>query len=89
MGNTENMANEAIKMDPSPAVFDDEKLKKLKQFCSGRVPVIIHPSLHTAVKLTFPRDIEVPIKTEMSQGSMGQVVGALTPGMFVPEVQHQ
>lgn len=81
-------ANHAIKMSTPLASFDIDKCKKLKQFCSRRIPIFIHPSLYRTVRLTFPRDIgrmsqDESIKNEMSQISMEQVIGDLIPGMFV------
>ena len=67
-------------------------LNKLKQFCSGRAPVLVHPSLYRALKLTFPWDVgglsaDGSVKTEMGQGSMGEAVGILSPSMFKPASQ--
>ena len=58
----------------------------------GRIPVVLHPSLYRAVKLTFPRDIgglayDGAITNEMATGSMSQTVGVLTPAMFTPGTQ--
>ena len=58
----------------------------------GRVPVVLHPSLYRALKLTFPRDVgglahDGAINNEMATGSMSQTVGVLTPAMFSPGTQ--
>ena len=50
----------------------------------GRVPVVLHPSLYRATKLTLPRDIrslaqDETICNEIVTGSMSQIVGVLTP----------
>ena len=63
-------------------------LKKSKQNCLGRVPMLLHPSLYRALKLTFPRDVggvsqDGSISTEMGVDPMGPAVGVLTPHMFV------
>ena len=58
--------------------------------CKGlakRVPVMLHPSLYRAVKLTYPQDIgglahDRVITNEMATGLMSQTVGNLTPAMF-------
>ena len=63
--------------------------------CKGlaeRVPVVLHPSLYRAVKLTYPRDIgglahDRVITNEMATGLMSQTVGDLTPTMFSPGTQ--
>lgn len=60
----------------SPIIItDNDDLKKLKQFCGGRVAVFVHPSLYRALKLTFPWDIggvsqDGIIKFGMGCGSM-------------------
>ena len=80
---------------PSPlAIFHHQDFRKLRNFCSGRDPVYLHPSLYRAVKLTFPKYIggisyDGTIKTEMGQGRMGPAVGVLSPGMFGLVDQHQ
>lgn len=54
------MFEEAVKcVDVTPllAVWENEDAKKLRQSCSGMVPVCVHSSLYRAVKLTFPWDI--------------------------------
>ena len=80
-------ANEAL--GPISIIKDDsDSCKGL----IGRVPVVLHPSLYRAVKLTFPRDIgglahDGAITNEMATGSMSQTVGVLTPVMFSPGTQ--
>ena len=80
-------ANEAL--GPISFIKDDELSCK---GLIGRVPVVLHPSLYRAVKLTFPRDIgglahDGAITNEMATGSMSQTVGVLTPAMFSPGTQ--
>ena len=80
-------ANEAL--GPISFIKDDEHSCK---GLIGRVPVVFHPSLYRAVKLTFPRDIgglahDGAITNEMATGSMSQTVGVLTPAMFSPGTQ--
>ena len=58
----------------------------------GRVPVVLHPSLCRAVKLTYPRDVgdlthDRVITNKISTGSMNHSVGVLTPAMFSPGTQ--
>ena len=58
----------------------------------GRVPVVLHPSLYRALKLTYLRDIrslahDGAITNEMATGSISQTVGVLTPAMFSPATQ--
>ena len=80
-------ANEAL--DPISYFKDD------LHPCKGlarRVPVVLHPSLYRAVKLTYPRDIgglahDGVITNEMATGSMSQTAGVLTPAMFSPGTQ--
>ena len=80
-------ANEAL--GPISFIKDDGRSCK---GLIGRVPVVLHPSLYRAVKLTFPRDIgglahDGAITNEMATGSMNQTVGVLTPAMFSPGTQ--
>ena len=87
-------ANESFNMSPPLATWDNPTLNKLHQFCSGRDPVLIHPSLYRAVKLTFPKYIgglshAERIKTEMGQDPMGPAIAVLSPGMFGSVTQHQ
>ena len=80
-------ANEAL----GPVSFIKDDSDSCKGLI-GRVPVVLHPSLYRAVKLTFPRDIgglahDGAITNEMATGSMSQTVGVLTPAMFSPGTQ--
>lgn len=69
-------------------IIEEDRCKNIKQFCSARVSCFfvffLHPSLCKVLKLTFARDIRrLPqddfIKSEMSYGSMRQVISVLTP----------
>ena len=80
-------ANEAL----GPISFIKDDLASCKGLV-GRVPVVLHPSLYRALKLTFPRDVgglahDGAIDNEMATGSMSQTVGVLTPAMFSPGTQ--
>ena len=80
-------ANEAL----DPISFFKDDLSSCKGLV-GRVPVVLHPSLYRALKLTFPRDVgglahDGAIDNEMATGSMSQTVGVLTPAMFSPGTQ--
>ena len=80
-------ANEAL----GPISFIKDDLASCKGLV-GRVPVVLHPSLYRALKLTFPRDVgglahDGAINNEMATGSMSQTVGVLTPAMFSPGTQ--
>ena len=80
-------ANEAL----GPISFLKDDLSSCKGLV-GRVPVVLHPSLYRAIKLTFPRDVgglahDGAIDNEMATGSMSQTVGVLTPAMFSPGTQ--
>lgn len=76
-----------LKLLPPAAYMYDERMTKLKQFCSGKVLVFVHP-----LKLTFPGDIdglslEDIIKTKVGQGSMGQGIGVFTSAIINPGSQ--
>lgn len=69
--------------------IDDPEIKKLRQFCAGRVPVLVHPSLYRAIKLTYPTDVggialDGRIMSELGVGSLGQSVGVLSGSDFRP-----
>ena len=70
-----------------------EEVKKLRAHCSGRVPVLLHPSLYRKVKLTFPKYIgglshDGSIDNEMGHKPIETAVGVLSPSMFAPVDQH-
>ena len=78
-------ANEAL----GPISYIKDDLLSCKGLV-GRVPVVLHPSLYRALKLTFPRDVGGLAHDgaiEMATGSMSQTVGVLTPAMFSPGTQ--
>lgn len=65
-------ATKTFKMSPPIVIFENDEINKLKQFCSGRVPVLIHPSFYRALKLTYPWNIvslsyDGTIKNEIGQ----------------------
>lgn len=82
---------EAKEAHPKIRVFelDNANLKILRHFCSGRVPVLLHPSLYQAVKLNYPMDVgcivlDGRMTTELGTGSLRQSVGALATADFQP-----
>lgn len=71
------------------AKMDTPYLRKLRQYCAGWVPVLLHPSLYRCIKLTYPRDVggivlEGRMTSELGVGSLGQSVGVLTDADFRP-----
>ena len=80
-------ANEAL----GPISYLKDDINSCKGLV-GRVPVVLHPSLYRALKLTYPRDFKSlahdgVINNEMATGSMSQTVGVLSPVMFSPGTQ--
>ena len=80
-------ANEAL----GPISYLKDDLHSRKGLV-GRVPVVFHPSLYRAVKLTYPRDIgglahDGVITNEMATGSMTLTIGVRTPAIFSPGTQ--
>ena len=80
-------ANEAL----GPISYLKDDINSCKGLV-GRVPVVLHPSLYMALKLTYPRDVgglahDGVINNEMATGSMSQTVGVLSPAMFSPGTQ--
>lgn len=82
---------EAKEAFPNIRMFDmeDPSIRRLRQFCAGRVPVLIHPSLYRAIKLIYPMDVggialDGRITSELGVGSLGQSVGVLSSSDFRP-----
>lgn len=74
------------------AIVENEDTKRLKLFCSERVPVLVNPYLYKTLKLTFPWDIGglgIGEKTEMGHRSIVKAVSILTPTMFKADIQHK
>ena len=69
------------------AELEHSSLKKCIPFCSGRVPILVHPSLYRSLTLQFPIDVggitrDNRVTTELGTGSLHQAVGILTPKDF-------
>ena len=65
------------------AELEHSSLKKCITFSSGRVPILVHPSLYRSLKLQFPIDVggitrDNRVTTELGTGSLRQAVGILT-----------
>ena len=73
------------------AELEHSSLKKCIPFCSGKVPIFVHPSLYRSLKLRFPIHVggitkDNRVTTELVTGSLRQAVGILTPKDFRPVV---
>lgn len=69
------------------AHIESLELKKLAQYCSGRVSVFT-PPLNRILKLTFPTDIsgivtERQIMVNIGTSSLGQSIGVSDPNIFL------
>ena len=53
-------------------------------FCSGRIPILVHPSFYRSLKVLYPLDVGGVSRD--GTGSLRQTVGILTPGDFRPIV---
>ena len=76
------------------ARLEHSSLKKCVPFCSGRIPILVHPSLYRSLKLRFSIDVggitrDNRVTTELGTGSMRQAVGILTPKDFRPVVDTE
>ena len=76
------------------ADLEHSSLKKWITYCSGRVPILVHPSFYRALKLKFPIDVggitrDNRVTTELGTGSLRQTVGILTPKDFRPVVDDE
>lgn len=84
-----NAARDAV---PNLQLVDTEspRVKELAKQCTGRTPVLVSPSLYTALTLTFPLDVSGinttlgRINKELGQDNLGQAVGKLLPEYFEP-----
>lgn len=63
---------------PDIRVFElgSPDIKKISKLCSGRVSLLLHPSLYKAVKVTYPMDLgsivlDGRITTELGTWSLG------------------
>ena len=71
------------------AGLEHSSLKRCLPYCSGRVPILVHPSLYRSLTVRFPLDVggvsrKCRMTTELGTGSLRQAVGILTPGDFRP-----
>ena len=85
---------EASRTDIVLVELEHTSLKKCIPFCSGRVPILVHPSLYRSLKLQFPIDIggitrDNRVTTELGTCSLRQAVGILTPKNFRPVVDTE
>ena len=76
------------------AELEHSSLKKCIPYCSGRAPILVHPSLYRSLKLRFPIDVggitrDSRVTTELGTGSLRQAVGILTPKDFRPVVDTE
>ena len=76
------------------AELEHSSLKKCILYCSGRVPILVHPSLYRSLKLQFPIDVggitrDNRVTTELGTDSLRQAVGILTPKDFQPVVDTE
>ena len=80
--------------DMKLAELEHSSLKKCIPFCSGRVPILVHPSLYRSVKFWFPIDVggitrDNRVTTELGTGSLRQAFCILTPKDFRPVVDTE
>ena len=86
--------DEASRADAMLADTKNVMLKKMLPFCSGRVPILVHPSFYRSLKLRYPMDVggitrDDRVSTELGTGSLRQAVGILTPKDFRPIVDSE
>lgn len=64
-------------------------LRKMQNFCTGRFPILLHPSLYRAAKLTYTMDVSRIIldggmTMELGTRSLGHSVRVLSAADFHP-----
>ena len=89
-----NFIDEASRADVMLVDTKNPMLKKMLPFCSGRVPILVHPSFYRSLKLRYPMDVggitrDDRVNTELGTGSLRQAVGILTPKDFRPVVDTE
>ena len=89
-----NFIDEASRADVMLGNTKNAMLKKMLPFCSGRVPILVHPSFYRSLKLKYPMDVggitrDDRVSTELGTGSLRQAVGILTPKDFRPVVDTE
>ena len=75
------------------AELEHSSLRSLP-FCSGRVPIFVHPSFYRSLKVRFPLDVsgmsrDGRVTTELGTGSLRRAVGILTLEDFQPIVNTE
>ena len=89
-----NFIDEASRADVMLVDTKNPMLKKMLPFCSGRVPILVHPSFYRSLKLRYPVDVggitrDDRVSTELGTGSLRQAVDILTPKDFRPVVDTE
>ena len=72
--------DEASRADVMLADTKNVILKKMLPFFSGRVPILVHPSIYRSLKLRYPMDVggitrDDRVSTELGTGSLRQAKG--------------
>ena len=78
---------EASHADLRVAELEHPSLIKMSSFCSGRVPIYVHPSFYRALKLKYPKDVgeisrDGRVTTELGTGYLRH------PGGFPARSRH-
>ena len=86
--------DDASRTDVMLADTKNSMLRKMLPFCSGRVPILVHPSFYRSLKLRYPMDVggitrDDRVSTELGTGFLRQAVGILTPKDFRPIVNSE
>ena len=66
------------------AELEHFSLRRCLPFSSGRVLILVHPSLYRSLKVRYPLDVsrDDRANTELGTGSLRQAVGIITPEDF-------
>ena len=68
---------------------DDKILRSVRNKVSGRLPILVHPSLYRSLKLIYPSEVGVIVRDgyvphDHGHGNLGLYVGRLTLEDFEP-----
>ena len=91
-----DLIDHAKKVFPKIKMVDssNENLRSVRNKVSGRVPILVHPSLYRALKLTYPSEVGVVVRDgyvphDHGHGNLGLYVGRLTLEDFEPTSDKQ
>ena len=89
-----SIIEKASQVDIRLAEMEHPSLKKALSYCSGWVPIYVHPTFYRSLKLNYPLDVrglsrDSQVTIELGTGSLRHAVGVLTPEDFCVVVNSE